>query len=145
MIYDMIWYDIWYDMIWYDMIWYDMIWYDDMMIWYDIIYIFIIKEVNAHTIPHVCGVALYIFGSVVPDVSRIVIPWCSRDIQPNRDSLGLFDTEYQGTPVFRNVWNCLPTTQLYIPEDLNFQHHCENLRSNALTLDTCLEQFGSAH
>jgi hypothetical protein len=27
-IYNMIWYDIWYDMIWYDMIWYDMIWYD---------------------------------------------------------------------------------------------------------------------
>ena len=23
MIYDMIWYDIWYDMIWYDMMWYD--------------------------------------------------------------------------------------------------------------------------
>jgi hypothetical protein len=41
MIYDMIWwymiwYMIWYDMIWYDMIWY-MIWYD--MIWYDMIYI----------------------------------------------------------------------------------------------------------
>jgi len=37
MIYDMIWYDIWYGMIWYD-IWYDMIWYDiwyDMMIGYD--------------------------------------------------------------------------------------------------------------
>jgi len=36
MIYDrMIWYDIWYDMIRYDMI-YDMIWYD--RIWYDMIY-----------------------------------------------------------------------------------------------------------
>jgi hypothetical protein len=36
--YDMIWYDIWYDMI-YDMIWYD-IWYDMIydMIWYDIWY-----------------------------------------------------------------------------------------------------------
>ena len=32
-LYDMLWYDLWYDMIddmRYDMIWYGMIWYDDM-------------------------------------------------------------------------------------------------------------------
>ena len=27
MIYDMIWYDIWYDVIWYDMIWYNNKWH----------------------------------------------------------------------------------------------------------------------
>jgi len=45
---------------------------------------------------HTCGKWLYIFGSVDPDVSRIVVPWSSRDIQPiltlNIKTLRFFET-----------------------------------------------------
>ena len=87
---DMLWHDMTlhymtrHDTTWYDTTWHHMAWHDLCDIWYSVYFPY--KRKLVHVRFHTCGMWLHIFGSVVPDVSRTVVPWSARDIQPKGKS-----------------------------------------------------------